>query len=83
MGGGQAGSAGQGSADHDGIEDDADEFVDVLSPIFHNHPASSFQQEVMRPSPMEAPGEGMRSISVGNEPGPGPNAEAYHRIDDG
>ena len=45
LGGGQVARAGQRSADHDAIEDDADEFEDVLSPRFHNHPASSFQQE--------------------------------------
>ena len=32
--------AGQGDADHDAIEDDTEEFKEVLSPRFHTSPAS-------------------------------------------
>ena len=48
LGGGQVARAGQGNADHDAIEDDANEFEDVLSPRFHNHPANF--QDVMSPT---------------------------------
>ena len=58
LGRGQVARADQGNDDHDAVEDDTEEFEEVLSPRFHNEPANI--EEVMSPSLMEAQGEGVR-----------------------